>query len=184
MDSIRGTKRGTLVPALRNVTGDRRCFQGDRQVNYRVPEMAATGLATVRHTAGGVTVTSALNIVPVYPGIFTQNIEGQAAAQVARIRNGATLVEAIGGPVTIGPAAEQATLILYGSGLNSSADVSATIDGVRVSVAYAARKGPMPGWTRSIFRYLPHWRAEAKSASWLPRPKSLQTRCIFSCSNR
>ena len=58
-------------------------YASNRQVNYRVPQAAATGLASVRHTVAGVTVMSALNIVSVYPGLFKQNIENLAAAQVA-----------------------------------------------------------------------------------------------------
>ncbi len=121
-------------------------YASPRQVNYRVPATAATGLATVRHTAGGVTVMSALNIVPVYPGLFKQNIENLAAAQVARIRGGSTIYEPIsGGAITIGPAAEQATLVLYGTGLNSTSTVTATIGGTAAPVAYAGPQGTYPG---------------------------------------
>ncbi len=120
-------------------------FASPKQVNYRVPAAAATGLATVRHTAAGVTVISALNIVAVYPGIFKQNLENLAAAQVARIRDGRTIYEPVTGPITIGPAAEQTTLILYGTGLNSASAVTATIGGAAVPVAYSGPQGTFPG---------------------------------------
>jgi len=120
-------------------------YASPKQVNYRVPPQAATGLATVRHTAGGITVMSALNIVPVYPGIFKQNLENLAAAQVARIREGRTLYEPVTGPITIGPAAEQATLILYGTGLSTTSGVTATIGGASVPVAYSGPQGTFPG---------------------------------------
>jgi len=120
-------------------------YASPKQVNYRVPTEASTGLATVRHTAGGVTVMSALNIVAVYPGIFKQNIENLAAAQVARIRDGRTIYEAVSGPIVIGPAAEQATLVLYGTGLNTATSVTATIGGNVVAVAYAGPQGTYAG---------------------------------------
>jgi len=120
-------------------------YASPKQVNYRVPTEASTGLATVRHTAGGVTVMSALNIVSVYPGIFKQNIENLAAAQVARIRDGRTIYEAVSGPIVIGPAAEQATLVLYGTGLNTATSVTATIGGNVVAVAYAGPQGTYAG---------------------------------------
>jgi len=88
---------------------------------------------------------SALNIVPVYPGIFKQNLENLAAAQVARIREGRTLYEPVTGPITIGPAAEQATLILYGTGLSTTSGVTATIGGASVPVAYSGPQGTFPG---------------------------------------
>ena len=120
-------------------------YASTRQVNYRVPQAAATGLASVRHTVAGVTVMSALNIVSVYPGLFKQNIENLAAAQVARIRAGNTIYENVTGPITIGPASEQATLILYGTGLNSASSVTATIRGGAVPVAYAGPQGTFAG---------------------------------------
>ena len=120
-------------------------YASPKQVNYRVPAGAATGLATVRLTAGGVTVMSALNIVPVYPSLFKQNLENLAAAQVARIRDGRTIYEPVTGPISIGPAAELATLILYGTGLNSASNATATIGGVAVPVAYAGPQGTFPG---------------------------------------
>ncbi len=120
-------------------------YASPKQVNYRVPTEAPTGLATVRHTAGGVTVMSALNIVAVYPGIFKQNIENLAAAQVARIRDGRTIYEAVSGPIVIGPATEQATLVLYGTGLNTATTVTATIGGNVVPVAYAGPQGTYAG---------------------------------------
>ena len=120
-------------------------YASPRQLNYRIPANAATGLATVRITAGGANIPSALNIVPVYPGVFKQNIENLAAAQIARIRDGRTIYEPVGGPVLIGPASEQATLILYGTGLNGATQVTATLGGTMVTVAYAGPQGTYPG---------------------------------------
>ena len=120
-------------------------YASPRQVNYRVPPETATGLATVRLTASGVTVMSGLNIVPVYPGLFKLNLENAAAAQVARFRNGQVVYEPVTEPITVGPASEQATLILYGTGLNSATPVTATIGGNAVPVAYAGAQGTFQG---------------------------------------
>jgi uncharacterized protein (TIGR03437 family) len=120
-------------------------YASPRQVNYRVPENVASGVATVRITANGTNVPGALNIVPTYPGLFKVNVENQAAAQVARTVNGQVIYTSITGPVTLGPASEQATLILYGTGLNGAREVTATIGGVAVPVAYAGPQGTYAG---------------------------------------
>jgi len=120
-------------------------YASPRQVNYRVPPETAIGLATVRLTANSVTVMSALNVVPVYPGLFKINLENSAAAQVALFRNGEVIYEPVTGPIAVGPASEQVTLILYGKGFNSATPVTATIGGTAVPVAYAGAQGTFQG---------------------------------------
>lgn len=120
-------------------------YASAKQVNYRIPENVATGLATVRITAGGVTVPGAIHIVGTYPGLFRGNAENAAVGQVARVVNGAVVYETVSGPLTVGTPAEQATLILYGTGLNGAKDVTATIGGVSVPVAYAGAQGTFAG---------------------------------------
>ena len=120
-------------------------YASPKQINYRVPENLATGLATVRITAGGTTAPGALNIMPVYPGLFKTNIENQAAAQVARLTNGGVIYEPVAGPITIGQPTEQATLVLYGTGFNNAKQVTAMIGGVSVPVAFAGPQGTYPG---------------------------------------
>ena len=110
-----------------------------------MPENLATGLATVRITSGGITIPGALNIMPVYPGLFKTNIENQAAAQVARVTNGSVVYETVVAPINIGPSTEQATLVLYGTGFNGAKQVTATIGGVSVPVAYAGPQGTYSG---------------------------------------
>jgi uncharacterized protein (TIGR03437 family) len=114
-------------------------------VNYRIPETVATGLATVRITAGGVTVPGAIHVVSTYPGLFRANAENAAVAQVARLRGGRVEYELVQGPVTLGPAGEQATLVLYGTGLNGAKEVTATVGGVAAPVAYAGPQGTYAG---------------------------------------
>ena len=47
--------------------------------------------------------------------------------------------------MTLGPAGEQATLVLYGTGLNGAKEVTATVGGVAVPVAYAGPQGTYAG---------------------------------------
>src|SRR5207244_3740989 len=63
-------------------------FASPDRIDYRVPDLAAIGLATVSISAGGAPIPGALNIVAVYPGLFKVNAEGLAVAQVARMRGG------------------------------------------------------------------------------------------------
>ena len=129
-------------------------YASPTQINYRLPENLATGLATVTFSAGGKSFPGYLNIVPVYPGLFLANAGNLAAAQVARIRDGKTIYESVvrisngqpvPAPISIGAATEQATLILYGTGLNAAKEVSVTIDGVSVLVSYAGPQGQYRG---------------------------------------
>jgi len=115
------------------------------QLNYRLPENTAPGLATVRIAAGGVTVTGAVNIVATYPGLFKTNLEGRAAAQLAKVVNGQVTYESIAGPISLGSPSEQATLVLYGTGFNGAKDVTASIGGITVPVAYAGPQGTYSG---------------------------------------
>ena len=121
-------------------------YASPKQVNYRVPENAAIGLATVSFTAGGVTVPGNLNIVSNYPGVFKASADNLAAAQVARIQSGKTVYSSLSAaPIVVGPASELATLILYGTGINSAKDVAVTIGGEQAQVTYAGPQGTYPG---------------------------------------
>jgi len=64
---------------------------------------------------------------------------------VARLAGGRVVYETVSGPVTIGPAEEQSTLVLYGTGFNGAKDVTATVGGVAVPVAYAGPQGTYAG---------------------------------------
>ena len=121
-------------------------YASPKQINYRVPENVATGIATVNFTAGGVTVPGYLNIVSTYPGVFKAGVDNLAAAQVARIQAGKTIYNAVAAaPIAVGPASEQATLILYGTGLNSAKDVTVTIGGMKAQVTFAGAQGTYLG---------------------------------------
>ncbi len=125
------------------------------QVNYRVPENAATGLATVTISAGGVNIPGALNVVAAYPNLFQLGGDNVAAGYLIRVRNGQQSLEPLyqvnnagvitALPIDLGAEAEQVYLIVYGSGLGKSAQVSATIGGVAVTPAYAGPQGTYGG---------------------------------------
>jgi len=130
-------------------------YASPSQVNYRLPTGMATGFATVTITAGGNSVTGNINVAAAYPGLFKLNASGLAAAQVARLRNGQVVYDAVysaasdgsltSAPIAVGSAGEQATLVLYGTGLNNAANVSATIGGVSAQVSYAGPQGTYSG---------------------------------------
>lgn len=132
-------------------------FASPTQVNYRVPESVATGLATVTISANGTTIPGAINIQPIYPNLFSLNSEGLAAGLILRVRNNqqtyepiyrvnaAGAVESL--PINLGPATDQVYLILFGTGLGKAGlnpSVTATIGGGAGTVAYA---GPQGGFT-------------------------------------
>lgn len=135
----------TIIDAAGASTQAPIAYASQKQLNYRIPETVATGLATVRITAGGVTVPGAIHIVNTYPGLFRANAENAAVAQVARVSGGDVVYELVDGPIAIGTAAEQATLVLYGTGLNGATDVTATVGGIAVPVAYAGPQGTYAG---------------------------------------
>lgn len=125
------------------------------QINYRVPENAATGLATVTISADGFSIPGAINIVSAYPNIFQFNGEGMAAAQILRVRNGQQTYEPVfqivnGAvvplPIDFGPATDDLYLILYGSGLGkTSSSVTAKIGGTDSAILFAGAQGTYAG---------------------------------------
>lgn len=125
------------------------------QLNYRVPETVATGLATVTITANGVSIPGAINVVSAYPNLFQLGGDRIVAGYLIRVRNGQQSVESVyqvsntgvvtAVPIDLGTAADQVYLILYGSGLGKSTETSATIGGVAVTPAYAGPQGTYSG---------------------------------------
>jgi uncharacterized protein (TIGR03437 family) len=120
-------------------------FASPKQLNYRIPPNVAPGLATVSISAAGVDVPGAIHIISVYPGLFRADAANTAVAQLARATAAGVTYEPVNGPITLGDPSEQATLVLYGTGLNGASAVSATIGGAAVPVAYAGPQGTYPG---------------------------------------
>jgi uncharacterized protein (TIGR03437 family) len=133
-------------------------FVSPHQVNYQVPEYTALGTATVTVTSGdGAVSAGTVQIVPVAPGLFTANADGQGApaAELWRFKPGgeftvgptaqydATQRRFVPLPLDLGAATEQSFLILYGTGLRHHqglSNVSAQIGGVTVPVHFAGKQ--------------------------------------------
>lgn len=156
------TTLGGATIAIRDSAGTTHtatiAYASSSQVNYRVPEAAATGLATVTVTANSVAIPGAINIAAVYPTLFFQfNGESTAAGYLTRVRNSVIADEpfahTVNGtivplPIDLGPETDQLFLILFGSGIGKSGTattVSATIGGVNVTPSYVGAQGTWAG---------------------------------------
>lgn len=137
-------------------------FVSPTQINYQIPPGTATGAATVIiSNSAGVFASGTLPIARVMPGLFAAEANGRglAAAQVQRVRNGASTYEAVvrfdpvlnkfaGLPIDLGPTTDQVYLVLFGTGLRwrSSLDnVKATVSGVTAQVVYVGPQNDYVG---------------------------------------
>ncbi len=128
-------------------------YASPTQLNFQLPKGLTTGGGTVTISAGGVSITSDINVQPVYPNLFMLNATGLAAATLTRVHNGVITTEqvyttATDGSVVASPIAlngDQVYLTLYGSGLGSATSATATIGGVAATVAYAGAQGTYSG---------------------------------------
>lgn len=156
------TTLGGATVSVRDSTGATHAavinYASPSQLNYRIPEAAATGFATVTITAGGVSTTGAINISAAYPSLFFHfNGEYTAAGYLTRARNGQNtnedFIQVTNGTVApllidLGPETDQVYLILFGSGLGkagTATTVSASIGGINVIPAYAGPQGTWAG---------------------------------------
>ena len=136
------------------------------QINAAVPDAAASGQATLTVATPGGSSSSSTLIVPVAPGIFAANGNGMGAAAAQLVvthADGSQTVSLIyqcpGGagsciavPVSLGSAAaDQATLVLYGTGVHNRArlaDVTLSIVAPTSSQALpVVCAGPVSGFT-------------------------------------
>lgn len=162
------TLGGTTV-TVRDASGVNRAAQisyaSPGQVNYRVPEGVANGLATVTISANGSSFSGAINILASYPNLFMLSGDGLAAAYVARSRGGNVTTEDLyqfgstgltARPIDLGPGSDEVFVVLFGSGLGGGSQaVRATIDGVEAPVAYAGAQGTYPGLDQFNVQILP-----------------------------
>jgi uncharacterized protein (TIGR03437 family) len=143
----------TVEDGAGNVEDATVLFSSSGQINYLLPADAASGRGAVNMTTvNGDTLSTALEISNVAPGIFSANGNGKgvAAAQVVLIGSdgsqgyvpvaqcGAAPGSCVAQPVSLG--GNSAALILYGTGirgLSSLDNVSCTIGGVSARVLYA-----------------------------------------------
>ena len=126
------------------------------QINYRVPDTVATGLATVTITADGVSIPGAINVVSAYPNLFNVGAESLVAGYVLRFRsNGTQSTEPVWGvtaagtitptPIDLGADSDLVYLVLFGTGLGKNAQVAVSIGGVNLTPAYAGPQGTFTG---------------------------------------
>jgi uncharacterized protein (TIGR03437 family) len=129
------------------------------QVNFLVAAGAAAGPATVtiasQSGASAVTLSSAIEVAPVAPAMFTLNGSGLAAAYAVLVSSdGTQTVEQVYSaqtgavaavPVNLGSTTDQVYLALYGTGIRNAASGSVTVNiqGLNAPVTYA---GPQPGF--------------------------------------
>jgi uncharacterized protein (TIGR03437 family) len=130
------------------------------QINYLIPANAAVGAGSVlAKSSTGSTVTGTVLISQIAPAIFAANENGTgvAAAQVYyyTASGTSTYLPTYAGvssgygtsPVSLSPAAGQAYLVLYGTGIRNHSlnPVEATIGGTKVPVTYAGPVSSDPG---------------------------------------
>jgi uncharacterized protein (TIGR03437 family) len=149
-----GSTRVTIRDSAGNDHPAALFFVSPTQVNYHLPPQAAIGQATVTITNGATSATGLVQILPVAPGLFAANANGQgiAAALVQRVRAdnsqsfepvaqfnaGQNQFTAL--PIDLGPATDQVFLVLFGTGIrfrSSLAAVTARIDGAEAEVLFA-----------------------------------------------
>lgn len=128
------------------------------QVNFLIPPDAFNGPAIVTvYRSGGSSRSENVRIVPVAPGLFTANADGQGvpAAVTLRIRGSAQTYEPVArfdsasnkfvaAPIDLGPENDQVFLLLFGTAIRnrSSLDkVSVKIGGIDAPVSFAGAQG-------------------------------------------
>jgi uncharacterized protein (TIGR03437 family) len=113
-------------------------------LNFLLPTGLATGAGTVIITAGSETITSHVNIQPVYPNLFMADATALAAGSIVRVHSGVVTTTSLSSnPIVLGD--DQVYLVLYGSGLGSAASATATIGGITAMVSYAGPQGTYSG---------------------------------------
>jgi len=154
-----GGTRVIIGDAQHNLTEAPLFFVSAGQVNFLIPSTVAAGAASVTiQSPGGVTSVADLTVARIAPGLFVVDSTRLVAANVIRVKaNGTQLSELpyrveggalVGLPIDLGPAGETVVLVLYGTGLRGRvvlSQVSATIGGTAVPVAFAGAQNEFPG---------------------------------------
>jgi uncharacterized protein (TIGR03437 family) len=130
-------------------------FVSPGQVNLLVPSGTALGIATITITSGdGTASAGTVTVAAAAPGLFPLNLAGLVAANVTTLTTAGAQVsgndfQVVNGavvalPVNLGPPAQLVFLVLYGTGIagrSSLANVSVSIGGLSLPVAYAGPQG-------------------------------------------
>ncbi|HQR33706.1 MAG TPA: hypothetical protein PLK30_13290 [Blastocatellia bacterium] len=161
-----GALQGTRV-LVRDSTGTELLaplfYVSPSQINYQIPTNIALGEATIMVVSGdGSSAFGKVQIVPVAPGLFAANSNGQGvpAAQLLRIKaNGTQSYEPVAQfdavqnrfkavPIDMGAETDQVFLILYGTGIRGRSSLTATtvaVGGTDASVIFAGAQGDYVG---------------------------------------
>ena len=124
-------------------------------MNLLVPSGTALGIATLTITSGdGTASAGTVTVAAAAPGLFPLNLAGLVAANVTTLTTAGAQVsgndfQVVNGavvalPVNLGPPAQLVFLVLYGTGIagrSSLANVSVSIGGLSLPVAYAGPQG-------------------------------------------
>ena len=156
--------RGTDVTiSLRDLSGEhpmQDLHSGPGQINTILPEASVLGDATISvRRDGWPETTAALTVTPIFPGVFTVNAAGLAAASLVRSRSGQLQqwesvldVDAKGvvaaRPIAFGSEDEFLYLILYCTGVRgrgSPSGVYVQIGDYTIPAAYAGPQQQYPG---------------------------------------
>ena len=136
-------------------------FVAPTQINYQIPLGTTPGTAQVTITSGnGVASAGTLQILPIAPGLFSANANGQGVPSgvVLRVKAGgaqsfeplarfdAAQNRFVAVPIDLGDSSDQVFLILFGTGLRGRSALSAVtaqLGGVNAEVLFA---DPAPGF--------------------------------------
>jgi uncharacterized protein (TIGR03437 family) len=113
------------------------------QINYEIPDAAASGAATITIQSGSNSFTATQQIVPVAPGLFASNGMGLGSwiQTVNGLQQNTPLVQN-GAMVPIDVSGGQTYLVLYGTGIHNHANPAvATVGSAQVTAAYAGAQG-------------------------------------------
>ncbi len=141
-----------VVDATRIEKPARLYFVSPSQVNFVLPEDAATGWAVVRLlSATGEVHVCPIEIARVAPGLFTASGSGRgpAAGTILRVSSdGSQTYESLDRPIDLGSETDRVYLLLYGTGIRGRISLEAVevnVGGVRAPVTYAGPQSQFPG---------------------------------------
>jgi uncharacterized protein (TIGR03437 family) len=140
-------------------------YASSTQINFLMPAGMGTGVATVSMTSPFFrdSLVGQVDIVPIAPGLFTENAAGLAAAYAIRVdaqgnqsyvpifsvQNGVVTAT----PIDLGASPDQTYLILFGTGFDTG-NVRVTVAGNLLQVIFSGPQG-LPGLDQANV-FLPH----------------------------
>jgi uncharacterized protein (TIGR03437 family) len=118
-------------------------YVSSSQINYAIPVATASGAATITITSGASVFTATQQIVPVAPGVFSDNglAAGFSVVNVNGVQKNTPLVQN-GALVPVDVSGGQTYLELFGTGIrNHTTPVRVNAGGAQITAAYAGAQG-------------------------------------------